>query len=210
MRYPRLGHVTGAAEAFRLTPSAVSQQLGKLQRDVGQRLIEPYGRGVRLDACGHAAGTASTRHPVRGRERRERARPAAQHVIGEPEIAGFATAARAILPQTVAAAPKAASTNSNFESPNGSRMRRFACRCGTSGYCSGQRLDECAIGVARRRAASADHERPWLILPCLLTIRSPGGQASSFTELSAEPWITWPYGATLPRVADSDGCGSTA
>src|SRR4029450_1911688 len=42
------GSVTGAAAALHLTPSAVSQQLGKLQRDVGQRLVEPYGRGVRL------------------------------------------------------------------------------------------------------------------------------------------------------------------
>ena len=33
------GSVTGAAAALRLTPSAVSQQLGKLQRAVGQRLI---------------------------------------------------------------------------------------------------------------------------------------------------------------------------
>ena len=46
------GSVTGAAAALHLTPSAVSQQLGKLQRDVGQRLIEPYGRGVRLTPAG--------------------------------------------------------------------------------------------------------------------------------------------------------------
>ena len=46
------GSVTGAAAALRLTPSAVSQQLSKLQRDVGQRLIEPYGRGVRLTPAG--------------------------------------------------------------------------------------------------------------------------------------------------------------
>ena len=44
------GSVTGAAEALRLTPSAVSQQLGKLQRDVGQRLIEPHQRRERFQA----------------------------------------------------------------------------------------------------------------------------------------------------------------
>ena len=46
------GTVTAAAAALHLTPSAVSQQLSKLQRDIGQRLVEPYGRGVRLTAAG--------------------------------------------------------------------------------------------------------------------------------------------------------------
>ena len=64
------GSVTGAAAALHLTPSAVSQQLAKLQRDVGQRLIEPHGRGVRLTRrC--SAGEAGARNPVGGRERGE-------------------------------------------------------------------------------------------------------------------------------------------
>jgi len=42
------GTIAAAADALCLTPSAVSQQLAALERDVGHRLIEPEGRTVRL------------------------------------------------------------------------------------------------------------------------------------------------------------------
>ena len=42
------GTIAAAADALHLTPSAVSQQLAALEREVGQPLLEPDGRGVRL------------------------------------------------------------------------------------------------------------------------------------------------------------------
>jgi DNA-binding transcriptional LysR family regulator len=42
------GTIAAAAEALQLTPSAVSQQLAALEREVGQPLLEPDGRRVRL------------------------------------------------------------------------------------------------------------------------------------------------------------------
>lgn len=42
------GSLNGAAEALHVTSSAVSQQLSKLEREVGQALVERNGRGVRL------------------------------------------------------------------------------------------------------------------------------------------------------------------
>lgn len=42
------GTIAAAAEALSLTPSAVSQQLAALEREVGQPLLEPDGRRVRL------------------------------------------------------------------------------------------------------------------------------------------------------------------
>ena len=42
------GTIAAAAEALHLTPSAVSQQLAALERDVGQPLLAPNGRSVRL------------------------------------------------------------------------------------------------------------------------------------------------------------------
>ena len=42
------GTIAAAADALHLTPSAVSQQLAALEREVGQRLIEPAGRSIRL------------------------------------------------------------------------------------------------------------------------------------------------------------------
>ncbi|MBB4917664.1 LysR family transcriptional regulator [Streptosporangium saharense] len=44
--------VTAAAAALHLTPSAVSQQLIALEHEVGHRLLERDGRGVRLTAVG--------------------------------------------------------------------------------------------------------------------------------------------------------------
>lgn len=48
-----VGTVTGAARSLHLTPSAVSQQLRQLARDVGVPLLLPEGRGVRLSPAAH-------------------------------------------------------------------------------------------------------------------------------------------------------------
>src|SRR3954447_22755357 len=42
------GTLAAAADALHLTPSAVSQQLAALEREVGHALLEPAGRTVRL------------------------------------------------------------------------------------------------------------------------------------------------------------------
>ena len=42
------GTVSGAADALHVTTSAVSQQVAKLERETGQKLLERNGRGVRL------------------------------------------------------------------------------------------------------------------------------------------------------------------
>lgn len=47
------GTVTSAAAALRMTPSAVSQQLAALSKQMGAPVIEARGRGVRLTGAGH-------------------------------------------------------------------------------------------------------------------------------------------------------------
>lgn len=54
------GTVTAVAEALTYSPSAISQQLSQLERDVGVTLLEPVGRRLRLTSagevlCDHAA-----------------------------------------------------------------------------------------------------------------------------------------------------------
>ena len=46
------GTVTAAADALHLTPSAVSQQVRALGRDLGVELLAPQGRGIRLTSEG--------------------------------------------------------------------------------------------------------------------------------------------------------------
>jgi DNA-binding transcriptional LysR family regulator len=48
----RRGSVSAAAEALWITPSAVSQQLSALEREVGTELVERVGRGVRPTDAG--------------------------------------------------------------------------------------------------------------------------------------------------------------
>src|SRR5262249_15294198 len=48
----RRGSVSAAAEALWITPSAVSQQLAALEREVGTELVERVGRGVRPTEAG--------------------------------------------------------------------------------------------------------------------------------------------------------------
>jgi DNA-binding transcriptional LysR family regulator len=47
------GTVSAAAEALHFTPSAASQQIRQLGRELGVVLLEPHGRGVRLTPTAH-------------------------------------------------------------------------------------------------------------------------------------------------------------
>jgi DNA-binding transcriptional LysR family regulator len=188
------GSVTGAAEALRLTPSAVSQQLGKLQRDVGQRLIEPHGRGVRLTPAGTLL--AQRAHAILSEVENAESELDRQrnHVIGDLEIAGFATAARAILPQTVARLRK---EHRQLKLRLSERQPDEAIRLVVAGH-----LDIALVndwmnaplvlpdGVQR---VLIMHDPVDLAVPTDHPLAARG--SVELTELSAEPWITWPYGA---------------
>lgn len=47
------GSMTGAAQSLRITVSAVSQQIAKLENDLEVALLEPLGRGVQLTSAAH-------------------------------------------------------------------------------------------------------------------------------------------------------------
>jgi molybdate transport repressor ModE-like protein len=51
----RSGSLAGAAAGLSYTPSAVSQQVRKLESELGTPLVERHARGVRLTEAGHAA-----------------------------------------------------------------------------------------------------------------------------------------------------------
>ncbi|GII81325.1 LysR family transcriptional regulator [Sphaerisporangium rufum] len=92
------GSVGAAAEALLVTPSAISQQISKLERETGARLIERSGRGVRLtDAAGllaeHAGRILAL---VETAEADFEALRGA--VVGRLSMAAFPTAARGLLP----------------------------------------------------------------------------------------------------------------
>jgi DNA-binding transcriptional LysR family regulator len=86
------GTVTAAAAGLHLTPSAVSQQIAALSRELGVPLLEKTGRGVRL--TGQARVVLAHASVVQAQFERARADLAAfaDGTIGTVAVAGFATA----------------------------------------------------------------------------------------------------------------------
>ncbi|SHG86462.1 LysR family transcriptional regulator [Streptoalloteichus hindustanus] len=92
------GTVTEAARVLCCTPSAVSQQLTKLERETRSRLVERDGRRLRLTDAGQVLADHAAR-VLDAVERAEVALEAAQQdVVGEVRVASFATGARALFP----------------------------------------------------------------------------------------------------------------
>lgn len=97
------GSIAAAAEALHLTGSAVSQQMARLEREVGLPLLERHGRGVRLTDAGEVlVGHA---RDILGQVESAEADLAARDrvVSGRLAIAAFATAARGLLPTVISA-----------------------------------------------------------------------------------------------------------
>ncbi|WP_203707129.1 LysR family transcriptional regulator [Asanoa iriomotensis] len=97
------GSVVGAARTLHVTTSAVSQQIARLEREVGQPLVERHGRGIRLTGAGAvlaAHAEALLDHAERVSASLEALRGA---VTGRLTVSAFATAARGLLPLALAA-----------------------------------------------------------------------------------------------------------
>ncbi|MFF8847837.1 LysR family transcriptional regulator [Streptomyces sp. NPDC015127] len=99
----RHGSVSGAADGLHVTTSAVSQQMAKLEREVGQQLLAKNGRGVRLTDAGqlladHAARILSQVELAQSDIEAQRGQ-----VVGEVRLGAFPTAARGLFPAAVSA-----------------------------------------------------------------------------------------------------------
>ncbi|MEU1284286.1 LysR family transcriptional regulator [Kitasatospora sp. NPDC005856] len=89
----RLGSMRAVAETLHVTTSTVSQQVAALSKEVGQVLVEPAGRGVRLTP----AGRRLAEHGARILDAVEAARldlSAGAEPNGTVRVAGFLTAVR--------------------------------------------------------------------------------------------------------------------
>ncbi|CAM5352251.1 LysR family transcriptional regulator [Streptomyces avidinii] len=96
------GSVAAAAAALGYTPSAVSQQISKLERETRTTLLERRGRGVALtEEAHHLADTAQELLAIV-----ERAETTLEERRGQPggllTVAAFASAARGLLPEVLA------------------------------------------------------------------------------------------------------------
>jgi DNA-binding transcriptional LysR family regulator len=96
------GTIAAAADALHLTPSAVSQQLAALQREVGTTLIEPHGRSVRLTPVAHVLLEHAA--PLFAQLERLRSEIDAHTAgeVGDIRVAAFPTAIAGIVAPAVA------------------------------------------------------------------------------------------------------------
>ncbi|GAA0982691.1 HTH-type transcriptional regulator CysL [Nocardioides aquaticus] len=94
----RAGTITAAAHDLGYTPSAVSHQLKSLGRDLGVVLLEPEGRKVRLTAAATLLLRRSDALLAHWEAIRGELHETAGGSTGRLALAGFSTAASALLP----------------------------------------------------------------------------------------------------------------
>ena len=188
------GTLAAAADALHLTPSAVSQQLAALEREVGQPVLERNGRGVRL--TGAAEVLVGHANLVLAQLEAAAADVAAysEGVVGTVRIAGFATALAELAAPAVAALrtshPRLALTITEQEAPDCFR----ALARGDA---------DIAISMASRQAPRADDprfHRRFLRADALDAVVA--GRPSA---RRAAPRSRWPSSPSEPFVGPPDG-----
>ncbi|MDX3801606.1 LysR family transcriptional regulator [Streptomyces sp. AK04-3B] len=103
----RHGSVSGAATGLHITTSAVSQQLAKLEREVGQQLLAKHGRGVRLTDAGRLLADHASRILSQVELAQSDLEAQRGQVAGELRLSAFPTAARGLFPVALAELRKA-------------------------------------------------------------------------------------------------------
>ena len=95
------GTVTAAAGALHCTPSAISQHLGKLERETGTALVQRDGRRLRLTEAGRLLAVHANR--VLAAVEEAESALAAHHtaVAGPVTVSAFPTACRGLLPHAL-------------------------------------------------------------------------------------------------------------
>ena len=88
------GSMTAAAGALGYTPSAISQQIARLERDVRQTLIERQGRRVTLTIAGRILAESASRIVIELESMNAELQAQTETVTGSLKIAAFPTAAR--------------------------------------------------------------------------------------------------------------------
>jgi molybdate transport repressor ModE-like protein len=99
----RSGSITAAAQTLSYTPSAVSQQIARLEREIGQPLLERHARGITLTEAGRIIVTHAENIDREMDAAHSELDDLAGLRIGSARLATFPTAAAALLPPVIAA-----------------------------------------------------------------------------------------------------------
>jgi DNA-binding transcriptional LysR family regulator len=191
------GTIAAAADALDLTPSAVSQQLAALEREVGRPLVEPDGRTVRLTPAGRLVlDHADTLFAQL--ERLDADLAAHEEVGGLVRVGAFATALRSLVVPAIEAlretAPDVTIEGSELEAPEA--FDRLARR-------------ELDLVISMEHEGAPRHDDPRLhrrdLLVDVLDLALPAGHplaGDAEVELAGardEAWILPPAGGCATR-----------
>ncbi|WP_419999411.1 LysR substrate-binding domain-containing protein [Streptomyces boninensis] len=95
------GSIARAADALHITASGVSQQLAKLERESGHRLLEPYGRSVRLTHAGRVLAEHAARVCAQAAAAEAELAALGDEILGPLRLGGVGSSLRALLPDVL-------------------------------------------------------------------------------------------------------------
>ena len=183
------GSLTAVADALGYTPSAISQQLAKLEDETGRALLEPVGRGVVLTAAGRTLA-------LHGRDVLERLEAAAaaledaEAISGTVQVAAFQTAARGLL---VPVFEQLARTHPGLVCELVDQEPEAALPRLRSGELDLVVAEEYPHALRARDPRLVRHElgadELWVALPARHPVARKGGPVA-LADLADEPWAT--------------------
>ncbi|MFG2137620.1 LysR family transcriptional regulator [Streptomyces sp. NPDC048650] len=97
------GSIAQASRTLHMTPSGVSQQLAKLEREAGHSLLEPHGRSIRLTHAGRVLAGHADRLLEQLAAAQSDLADLGEEVLGPLRIGGVGSAVRTLLPDALAA-----------------------------------------------------------------------------------------------------------
>lgn len=192
------GSVTAVARATHRSPSAVSQQLKTLQRQVGAELVRRVGRGVELTDAGRALAASSVRIDTAIAEAEATWRAFQGGVAGRVQVALFASAAELLVPgllDRMAQYPDVVLELVDLDVG----QEEFAPRTLDHDLVVGHRSDEVTSAQASGLVVVPLLREP-LDVALPLGHRLADAQAVTVADVIGEPWIGVPEGYPLDRV----------
>ena len=202
------GTVTAVAAALDYTPSAVSQQLTRLEAETGRQLVERVGRGVLLTDAGRLR-VAHAREVLQRLEAAEAALEQADAISGSLRVGAFQTAAQGLVVPAFAALserhPQLACELHDHEAETALPLLR-------SGRLDLVVAEEYEHAPRPREPTLERHELGLDELVVAISARHPLARRSAplaLADLAQEPWATpWEdtaYAAMITRACRAAG-----
>ncbi len=182
------GTLTGAADALHYTPSAVSQQMRTLAKDLGVELVVHEGRRIRLTPAARSLLVHTDELFAHWERVRAQVAMSSDAEGGVLRLCGFSTAAAALLPHVLA--------NIRMQRPNCRTTIIEAEPAECFNLLLSDQADVAVVVATGEEPSSADprfEQRPLLSDPLDLVVplthRLANEPGVALAELSNEPWI---------------------